>query len=245
MLHCVTLILTVGSPAIYANMVSAPPGSKRGCHVAVGSPGVMDAYHDGYADGRAIIARLSRFRPFRWLMKAVVAVVMLSVLGIAVLLGLLLLDHNRDTTLPTPTGPFAVGRATRAWSNAAQADPLAPQPGTKQELIAWIWYPASASRPSQTVDDYMPAPWRTAMEGGVLPARFFSRDLSRVHVHSIRDADVSSQQSTYPVVLLRPGGAAPTMDYTSLAEDLASHGYVVVGFDAPYRSGSSFSRTEG
>jgi len=27
-----------------------------------------------------------------------------------------------------------------------------------------------------------------------------------------------------------------TTDYTSLAEDLASHGYVVVGFDAPYRS---------
>jgi predicted dienelactone hydrolase len=30
--------------------------------------------------------------------------------------------------------------------------------------------------------------------------------------------------------------AALTADYTSLAEDLASHGYVVVGFDAPYRS---------
>lgn len=28
-----------------------------------------------------------------------------------------------------------------------------------------------------------------------------------------------------------------TTDFTTLAEDLASHGYVVVGFDAPYRSG--------
>jgi len=25
--------------------------------------------------------------------------------------------------------------------------------------------------------------------------------------------------------------------YSTLAEDLASHGYVVVGFDAPYRTG--------
>jgi len=35
---------------------------------------------------------------------------------------------------------------------------------------------------------------------------------------------------------MRAGLAALTTDYTSLAEDLASHGYVVVGFDAPYRS---------
>jgi predicted dienelactone hydrolase len=35
---------------------------------------------------------------------------------------------------------------------------------------------------------------------------------------------------------MRTGGAALTTDYTTLAEDLASHGYVVVGFDAPFRS---------
>jgi len=35
---------------------------------------------------------------------------------------------------------------------------------------------------------------------------------------------------------MRVGLAALTTDYTALAEDLASHGYVVVGFDAPYRS---------
>jgi predicted dienelactone hydrolase len=35
---------------------------------------------------------------------------------------------------------------------------------------------------------------------------------------------------------MRAGLAAQVTDYTSLAEDLASHGYVVVGFDAPYRT---------
>jgi len=35
---------------------------------------------------------------------------------------------------------------------------------------------------------------------------------------------------------MRAGLAALTTDYTTLAEDLASHGYVVVGFDTPYRS---------
>jgi hypothetical protein len=32
------------------------------------------------------------------------------------------------------------------------------------------------------------------------------------------------------------GGSALTTDFTTLAEDLASHGFIVVGFDAPYRS---------
>jgi dienelactone hydrolase len=35
---------------------------------------------------------------------------------------------------------------------------------------------------------------------------------------------------------MRPGGGALTTDFSTLAEDLASHGYFVVGFDAPYRS---------
>jgi predicted dienelactone hydrolase len=35
---------------------------------------------------------------------------------------------------------------------------------------------------------------------------------------------------------MRAGGGALTTDFTTLAEDLASHGYVVVGFDAPYRT---------
>jgi len=36
---------------------------------------------------------------------------------------------------------------------------------------------------------------------------------------------------------MRGGASAPVINYSSLAEDLASHGYVVVGIDAPYRTG--------
>ncbi len=161
-----------------------------------------------------------------------------ALVGIAILLGLLWVDHKRETVLPTPTGPFAVGRTTCVWSDAEHADPMAPKPGTRRELFAWIWYPAAPRQPAQTVDDYLPVPWRKAVERqiGVLLAQFLTRDLSRVRSHSLRNAKVSSQQHAYPVVLMRAGLAALTTDYTALAEDLASHGYVVVGFDAPYRT---------
>jgi len=170
--------------------------------------------------------------------KILAMVAAFPVVAIAVLLGLMWQDHNRETTLPTPSGPFAVGRTTYVWSDPAHPDPLAPQPGTKRELLAWIWYPAASRQPSQTVDDYLPAPWRTALERQSSPllTQFLTRDLSRIRAHSIRDAEVSPQQRSYPVVIMRAGLAALTTDYTTLAEDLASHGYVVVGFDAPYRS---------
>lgn len=115
---------------------------------------------------------------------------------------------------------------------------MSPQPGTKRELFVWIWYPADKPPTAQKFDDYLPASWLKATENDIGPALrlFVTRDLSRVHAHSYRDAAVSTVQKNYPVVFLRGGAAAQVTEYTCLAEDLASHGYVVVGFDAPYRS---------
>jgi len=36
---------------------------------------------------------------------------------------------------------------------------------------------------------------------------------------------------------MRAGASLEVWNYSTLAEDLASHGYIVVGFDAPYRTG--------
>lgn len=175
---------------------------------------------------------------YRRAIKILAGLILFTVAGIVVLFAGLWLDHIRSTTLPTPTGPFAVGRTTCVWSDPAQAELMAPAPGTKRRLFVWIWYPAAPRQPSQTTAAYLPAPWRTAVEHqrGALINWFLTRDLSRVHTHSIPNAELSPQQHSYPVVLMRAGLSGLVTGYTSLAEDLASHGYVVVGFDAPYRS---------
>ena len=89
-------------------------------------------------------------------------------------------------------------------------------------------------------DDYLPAQIRAAgarADQGSLPLRWLTRDLSHVHAHSLRNPAVSPRQRSYPVVIMRAGASAPVVNYSTLAEDLASHGYFVVGFDAPYRTG--------
>jgi len=176
-------------------------------------------------------------RIFRRVVKTVRVLALVAVAGVLALLGSLWLDHARSTMLPIPTGPYKVGRSTYAWTDETRLNPFAPTPNTRQELGIWMWYPA-APTPSAKPSEYLPEYWRRALEqhNGFILGKLLSRDLARIETHSWTDANVSPGEPSYPVVILRAGGGALSTDYTSLAEDLASHGYVVVSFDAPYRT---------
>jgi dienelactone hydrolase len=163
---------------------------------------------------------------------------LLGILAIAALFAFAWFEHRSDVDLPTPTGSFAVGRSIRDWTHPVEVDSLAPVPGTRRELLVWIWYPSTAA-PTAAADDYLPAQLRAKGDasGGANIWTLLTRDVAKVHGHSTRDPDVSPRQSSYPVVIMRAGASAPIMNYSTLAEDLASHGYIVVGFDAPFRTG--------
>ena len=174
-------------------------------------------------------------RVVKKLLKILAALVLFLITAIAAILGLLRLEHGFAVTLPEPTGQFPVGRAMFHWVDNARTDNLAPVSNQKRELIVWIWYPATAKTPAQAAE-YQPAPWRAAVvnEQGTLMSKFFTRDEALVRAHSLENPDVSPAQHTYPVVLMKSGIGALATDYTALAEDLASHGFVVVGSDSPY-----------
>ncbi|HEX4962647.1 MAG TPA: family membership [Thermoanaerobaculia bacterium] len=179
---------------------------------------------------------IARF--LRRILKGVAVLAVLVVLGAGALLAFAWLEHRTEVTLPIPTGSFTVGRTIQDWTDEAHVDTLAPVPGTKRELLVWIWYPSAAGQPAM-MDDYLPAQLRpkAAPEGGANIWTLLTRDVSNVRGHSARDPDVSPLQRSYPVVILRAGASSGVLNYSTLAEDLASHGYVVVGFDAPYRTG--------
>jgi len=172
----------------------------------------------------------------RWF-KILGRLAVLGIVGLAGLLGAIRFEHGRSITLPAPTGHFAVGRTTFHWVNPAQTDEFAPTPEAKREVVAWIWYPAAVTASSKEAE-YLPKPWRTALASysGPIMSGLLTRDPAKVRAHSFVDVEVSPEQQAYPVVILRGGLGAPVTDFTTLAEDLASHGYVVAGFDAPYRT---------
>src|SRR5207253_2420173 len=115
-------------------------------------------------------------------------------------------------------------RATYDWRNqSATPRPLDPQ-APSSELVGWVWYPAAKG--SGNALPYLPAEWLRVMQAGQrLPFSLLTRDLARVHSHSV-SGSVARQPGAYPVLIMRGGLGAKTLDYTTLAEELASHGYI-------------------
>ena len=154
-----------------------------------------------------------------------------------ILIVTLLIEDGRDASLPRPSGRFAVGRVIEDWVDPAAVDPLAPVPGTPREVLVWVWYPAAT--PSMApIDEYLPRALRPRPDPSDRrnPWTYLTRDPSLVRGYSRRDAPVAPE-GPFPIVLMRAGASAGVRNYSSLSEDLASHGFVVVGFDAPYRTG--------
>jgi dienelactone hydrolase len=60
--------------------------------------------------------------------------------------------------------------------------------------------------------------------------------VASVVVHAQEDVPLASSPEFFPVILLAPGSISFPSKYSSLAEDLASHGFIVVG-DAPVGNG--------
>jgi dienelactone hydrolase len=158
-----------------------------------------------------------------------------GLLLLVVLIGGTCIDHLFSTTLPPPTGAFPVGRTTLHVVDSLGG-------GSKREVFAWVWYPA-AKRPDSTVA-YLPQEWLNAIaHAGSMPA-VVSRDLSKVKTHSAAGLEVAAGRPNYPLVLFRGGLSTLAPEYTALAEEWASRGYIVVGLDAPTLS-RVFVETDG
>jgi|HubBroStandDraft_2_1064218.scaffolds.fasta_scaffold07288_6 dienelactone hydrolase len=135
--------------------------------------------------------------------------------------------------LPEPTGPGPVG-ATSLWLiDVSRPDPWAAGVNAR-ELMVSLWYPATPS-------DGQRARYVTPAESELqLTSRGITDVppgmLSTVRTNAVSDATPAGRQRGLPLALLSPGFTSPRSTLTALAEDLASHGYVVAGIDHTYES---------
>lgn len=158
----------------------------------------------------------------------------LVILGLLVLLaGVATAEvlRTRPVTLPEPSGPNAVGRVAYDWVDQSRDDPFAANKGTKREILVWIWYPASPGNTEQAAP-YFPPEWAKVREQGA--GQLLFQSFGSVRTHSFAGAPVPVGESSYPVLIMGPGLGVAAPDYTVLAEDLASNGYIVVGYTPTY-----------
>ncbi|WP_307853301.1 alpha/beta hydrolase [Kitasatospora sp. RG8] len=128
-------------------------------------------------------------------------------------------------TLPAPTGPYAAGEDVIHLTDASRPDPWVPSSGPRQLAVTMV-YPAVPGTGT-------PAPYMTLAEAAGIVQRqnvpassgVTPQTLSGVTTHAFDGA--RPQRGKYPLVVLSPAYEDPRITLTSLATDLASHGYVV------------------
>jgi dienelactone hydrolase len=135
--------------------------------------------------------------------------------------------------LPEPTGPCPVGTTPLWLTDTSRPDPWVAGVSAR-ELMVSLWYPAAPS-------DGRRAPYMTPAESRLLLASAGITGvppdaLSTVRTNAVSDAPPAGHQRGLPLVVLSPGFTHPRSTLTALAEDLASHGYVVAGIDHTYES---------
>ncbi len=168
--------------------------------------------------------------------KLILLVVTTAFIGLAVLMGGVLycvIQRNRTVTLPAPTGPYAVGRVLTEWTDTSRQETLTSSANHNRELTVWVWYPADP-QPGVTSAPYLPHVWAHARDQvrGIGSILFQAPD--SIHGHALADVSISSKEDTYPVLIFEPGLGPAVSDYTTLLEDLASHGYIVIGVNPTY-----------
>ncbi len=157
--------------------------------------------------------------------------------------GYLSLNSHQSVTLPAPSGSYLVGRVVEDWVDRARRDPLAPSPA-RRELSVWIWYPAPHGATGHPAA-YLPAPWQRHFRLG--PIQSLMRTSPKL-IHPHAREGVPLAHGRFPVLVFDPGLGLAAYDYTTIAEDLASHGYVVAGINPTYStnvvlSGGRFIRS--
>lgn len=140
-------------------------------------------------------------------------VVAASLAGLLLCLASLVFTHLLPRfQLPAPTGPYPVGTRTEHLFDAA----------TGRELVTQFWYPAAPA------PDAKRAPYMRLRE--TRPRFVYFHALP---TNSFADAPLAASAQPFPLLLFgHMWGGRRTQD-TFLAEDLASHGYVVAATDHP------------
>ncbi len=142
--------------------------------------------------------------------------------------------------LPDPSGPLGIGRVAYEWIDTSRPDGYASDPHAHRTLMVYLWYPtargaagkAAAYLPGARQMDADPdVQHQMKEEFGALWPLMVSGEIKS---HAIEDAPASRTPREFPVVLLSHGLGGTGLEYTSLIEELVSHGYVVAAIEHTY-----------
>lgn len=137
-------------------------------------------------------------------------------------------------SLPPGTGKYSVGTIELQLTDFSRADPFATNTsseagGPRRSIVAQLFYPATNTK------KYPLAPYMGLLTASVYE-QFYNLSSGAIYgmqTNSHTGAPIRSCDAIH-AILFSPGYGVPRRFYTTYAEDLASHGYLVVTLDHPH-----------
>lgn len=129
--------------------------------------------------------------------------------------------------LPAPGGPYTVATKIYDWTDRSRLEKATNKSGDFRQLVVQAWYPTEDA--SGPLSPYVPMlkAYRHVWDDADVEIA------ERVITHS-RANKAPVAGARFPIVVYSHGWQGTRSEYTSIAEDLASHGYAVFGIDHPY-----------
>jgi predicted dienelactone hydrolase len=143
-------------------------------------------------------------------------------------------------SLPTPTGTNRVGAVQLHLIDHSRRDPWQTVPADR-ELMVSVYYPAQRAAGHPAMPYMLPD---AAAHFDAVTTNTYLRmnlptgqvDWSATRTHAAEGAPAADNSGPRPVLIYSPGLGEPRTWDTTLVEDLASRGYVVVSIDNTYES---------
>ncbi|WP_405164412.1 hypothetical protein OG203_04650 [Nocardia sp. NBC_01499] len=137
-------------------------------------------------------------------------------------------DPIVTVVLPAPTGPDPVGLTEWQLTDTSRGDPW--EPSRRRDLMVQIWYPADDNDTSP-IAAWMPPGGQEEQLDYLTELGVPSGSWALAPSHSRRNEPARTDGGRFPILLNSPGMDDATGWSTAQAEDLASHGYIVVAIN--------------
>ncbi len=119
--------------------------------------------------------------------------------------------------LLSPTGSFKIGTTVFEWVDSTRYLDKKTYGNLRRKIVAQLWYP-------------------TLNVEGLSKSKYanFSSAHQNIQTNSYLNAKLSVESKGAPLIIIVPGRGTPKYYYTTLIEDLASNGFIVLALDMPF-----------
>ena len=115
-----------------------------------------------------------------------------------------------------PNGKYSVGTSVYEWTDKSREMEIRPNFKQKRVIVTQLWFPAKSD------STLTKAPYSA-----------LSKDYQKTLTHSFLRTAIAEEIDKAPLIIIVPGRGTERFLYTTIAEELASQGFVVASVDMP------------